>query len=153
MAGGVAVEGEAAKVVQGVPTAGAVPSGARVEREVSFDFSTMTGFRLALRDADFTTAARIEAVINDDLGPGVAELLDAAGVPDVRVAVRPDSAAVVGALRLPPDLLGPPPAPHPVGAARRASRPGARGRPVAAPDAAATRSPVSTSPDDAPAAH
>ena len=33
--------------------------------------------------------------------PLLAELLDAAGVPDVRVAERPDGAAVVGALRLP----------------------------------------------------
>jgi len=40
--------------------------------------------------------------------PLLAELLDAAGLPDVRVADRPDSAAVVGALRLPPELLGPP---------------------------------------------
>ena len=95
IAGGVAVEGEAAKVVQGVPTAGAVPSGARVEREVSFDFSTMTGFRLALRDADFTTAARIEAVINDDLGPGVAELLDAG-----TVSVDPSSLGTVNPARL-----------------------------------------------------
>lgn len=95
IAGGVAVEGEAAKAVQGVPTAGAVPSGARVEREVSFDFSTMTGFRLALRTADFTTAARIEAVINDDLGPGVAELLDAG-----TVNVDPSSLGTVNPARL-----------------------------------------------------
>ena len=40
--------------------------------------------------------------------PLLAELLDAAGVPDVRVAGRPDVAAVVGALRLPAQLLGPP---------------------------------------------
>ncbi len=40
--------------------------------------------------------------------PLLAELLDAAGVPDVRVAERPDAAAVVGALRLPAQLLGPP---------------------------------------------
>ena len=38
--------------------------------------------------------------------PLLAELLDAAGVPDVRVAERPDAAAVVGALRLPAQLLG-----------------------------------------------
>jgi type VII secretion-associated protein (TIGR03931 family) len=40
--------------------------------------------------------------------PLLAELLDAAGVPDVRVAERPDATAVVGALRLPAQLLGPP---------------------------------------------
>ena len=38
--------------------------------------------------------------------PLLAELLDAAGVPDVRVADRPDGAAVVGALRLPHSCWG-----------------------------------------------
>ncbi|MBV0891976.1 flagellar basal body P-ring protein FlgI [Paracoccus sp. Z118] len=95
IAGGVAAEGEAARVVQGVPTAGSIPSGARVEREVSFDFSTMTGFRLALRTADFTTAARIEAAINADLGARVAELLDAG-----TIAIDPSSLGTVNPARL-----------------------------------------------------
>ena len=34
IAGGVEAEGDAARVVQGVPTAGVIPSGARVERDV-----------------------------------------------------------------------------------------------------------------------
>lgn len=80
IAGGVSAEGEAASVVQGVPTSGTIPSGARVEREVDFDFSQMSSFRLALRTADFTTAARIEKAINDDLGDGVATLMDAATI-------------------------------------------------------------------------
>ena len=80
IAGGVAAEGEAASVVQGVPTSGTIPSGARVEREVDFDFSQMSSFRIALRTADFTTAARMEKAINDDLGSGVATLLDAATI-------------------------------------------------------------------------
>lgn len=80
IAGGVSAEGEGASVVQGVPTSGTIPSGARVEREVDFDFSQMNSFRLALRTADFTTAARIEKAINDDLGDGVATLMDAATI-------------------------------------------------------------------------
>ena len=76
IAGGVSAQGDGASVVQGVPTAGTIPSGARVEREVDFDFSTMASFRIALRSADFTTAARMEKAINDDLGDGVATLLD-----------------------------------------------------------------------------
>ena len=80
IAGGVSAEGEGASVVQGVPTSGTIPSGARVEREVDFDFSQMSSFRLALRTADFTTAARIEKAINDDLGDGVATLMDAATI-------------------------------------------------------------------------
>ncbi|KGJ17447.1 flagellar basal body P-ring protein FlgI [Paracoccus sanguinis] len=80
IAGGVSAEGEGASVVQGVPTSGTIPSGARVEREVDFDFSQLSSFRLALRTADFTTAARIEKAINDDLGDGVATLMDAATI-------------------------------------------------------------------------
>ena len=80
IAGGVSAEGEGASVVQGVPTSGTIPSCARVEREVDFDFSQMSSFRLALRTADFTTAARIEKAINDDLGDGVATLMDAATI-------------------------------------------------------------------------
>ena len=85
--------------------------------------------------------------------PLLAELLDAAGVPDVRVAVRPDSTAVVGALRLPPDLLGPRPTSHPMGSAGGATRPGAWERPAAAAYAPATCAPVSASAGGAPAAH
>jgi len=80
IAGGIAAEGEAARVVQGVPTAGVIPAGARVEREVDFDFSTLSALRLALRNPDFTTAERIEAAINDEFGRRVAEMLDAGTV-------------------------------------------------------------------------
>jgi len=80
IAGGVAAEGAASRVVQGVPTAGTLPSGARVEREVAFDFSSVSMLRLALKSADFTTAARIEAAINADFGSRVATMLDAGTV-------------------------------------------------------------------------
>ncbi|TPE53941.1 flagellar basal body P-ring protein FlgI [Amaricoccus solimangrovi] len=80
IAGGVSAEGQAAKVTQGVPTAGLIPSGARVEREVAFDFSTVRDFRLALRDPDFTTAARIAAAINRDVGARIAQMLDSGTV-------------------------------------------------------------------------
>ena len=80
IAGGVAAEGDASRVVQGVPTAGTLPSGARVEREVSFDFSTVSVLRLALKSADFTTAARIEAAINENFGTRVATMMDSGTV-------------------------------------------------------------------------
>jgi flagellar P-ring protein precursor FlgI len=80
IAGGVAAEGQAARVVQGVPTAGTIPSGAYVEREVEFDFTALNELRLGLREPDFTTAARIEAAINDKLGRGAARMLDAGTV-------------------------------------------------------------------------
>ena len=80
IAGGAAAEGDAAQVVQGVPTAGVVPDGARVEREIAFDFSALSSIRLALRTPDFTTAARIERAINSEFGRHVATMSDAGTV-------------------------------------------------------------------------
>jgi flagellar P-ring protein precursor FlgI len=80
IAGGIVAQGEAATVTQGVPTAGIIPSGARVEREVAFDFNQSAELRLALRNPDFTTAARIEAAINRDVGSRIARTLDAGTV-------------------------------------------------------------------------
>jgi flagellar P-ring protein precursor FlgI len=80
IASGISAEGQASKVTQGVPTAGLIPSGARVEREVAFDFSTVRDFRLALRNPDFTTAARIAAAINRDVGVRIAEMIDSGTV-------------------------------------------------------------------------
>lgn len=80
LASGVAAAGEASSIVQGVPTTGSIPLGARVEREVNFEFASLKQLRLALRSPDFTTAARIEAAINRNIGRGVAELLDSGTV-------------------------------------------------------------------------
>ena len=80
LAGGFSAEGEAASVTQGVPTSGTMPGGARVEREVAFDFGAMRTLRLALRDPDFTTAARIEGAINERLRTSAARMLDAGTV-------------------------------------------------------------------------
>jgi flagellar P-ring protein precursor FlgI len=80
IAGGVVAEGDAAQVTQGVPTSGVIPSGARVERELEFQLGTLDNLRLALRDADFTTAERIEDAINRDFGRSVAIMLDSGTV-------------------------------------------------------------------------
>ncbi len=80
IAGGASAEGDAATIVQGVPTAGVVPSGAKVEREVAFDFSALHSVRLALRTPDFTTADRIERAINENFGRAVAVMQDAGTV-------------------------------------------------------------------------
>lgn len=99
IAGGIAAEGDAARVVQGVPTAGVIPSGARVEREVDFDFTSLTALRLALRSPDFTTAGRIEAAINREFGRSVAAMLDAGTVAlDLRAARGGSPAHVLGRL-------------------------------------------------------
>ena len=80
IAGGAAAEAEGASTVQGVPTAGVIPAGARVEREIDFDFTTLTSLRLALRTPDFTTAGRIERAVNAAFGAPVALMLDAGTV-------------------------------------------------------------------------
>ena len=80
IAGGVVAEGDAANITQGVPTAGSIPGGATVEREIDFDFASLDRLRLALRTPDFTTAARIEEAINNQLGKSVALMLDAGTV-------------------------------------------------------------------------
>lgn len=80
IAGGAVAEGAAATVTQGVPTSGSIPAGARIEREVEFDLASVEDMRLALREADFTTAARIEQAINQNFGRQVAIMLDAGTV-------------------------------------------------------------------------
>ena len=80
IAGGAVAEGDGANVTQGVPTAGVIPAGGRVEREIEFELSDLNTMRLALRDADFTTAARIETAINNSFGRQVAVMQDAGTV-------------------------------------------------------------------------
>ena len=80
VAGGVTARGEATEVTEGVPTAGIVSSGARVEREVPFELGDVSQLRLALREADFTTAARVEAVVNRAVGRNVAQMTDSGTV-------------------------------------------------------------------------
>ncbi|WP_339691816.1 flagellar basal body P-ring protein FlgI [Celeribacter baekdonensis] len=80
IAGGASAQGDGASVTQGVPTSGSIPAGARVEREIDFDFTQMKSIRLALRDPDFTTAERIENAINKDFGRVVSRMLDAGTV-------------------------------------------------------------------------
>lgn len=97
IAGGATAEGDAATVTQGVPTAGVIPSGARVEREIAFDLNSLGSLRLALRTPDFTTAGRIEQAINRDFGRGVARMLDAGTVRlDIKATRMPSPAHAIG---------------------------------------------------------
>ncbi len=80
IAGGAAASGDGASVTVGVPTAGSIPSGGRVEREIDFDFTKLRSIRMALRDPDFTTAERIENAVNGAYGHTVARMLDAGTV-------------------------------------------------------------------------
>jgi flagellar P-ring protein precursor FlgI len=73
---GFQAEGEAAKITRGVPTVGRIANGAIIEREIDFALNRLNQVRLALRNADFTTAKRIAAAINDFIGANTAEPLD-----------------------------------------------------------------------------
>jgi len=73
---GFQAEGEAAKIVRGVPTVGRITNGAIIEREIEFQLNRLSTVKLALRNPDFTTAKRIAAAINDFIGAPTAEPLD-----------------------------------------------------------------------------
>lgn len=83
--GGFNVQGDAAEVTQGVPTAGRIPGGAIVEREIPFTLQEMPDVRLSLRNPDFTTARRIAEAINGYAGGTIARASDPA---TVRVALN-----------------------------------------------------------------
>ncbi|HLH93699.1 MAG TPA: flagellar basal body P-ring protein FlgI [Xanthobacteraceae bacterium] len=74
--GGFEAQGDAAKIVRGVPTVGRIANGAIIEREIEFALNKLNTVRLALRNADFTTAKRIASAVNDYIGGPVAEPLD-----------------------------------------------------------------------------
>ncbi|MFN3936028.1 MAG: flagellar basal body P-ring protein FlgI [Gemmobacter sp.] len=95
ISGGIAAQAQAAQVVQGVPTAGAIPGGGRIEREVDFDFAQLDSLRLALRVPDFTTAGRIEAAVNAEFGRPVALMLDSGTIAVDIAATRQRSPAHV----------------------------------------------------------
>lgn len=79
--GGFGVSGrDGSRIAVNVPSAGRIPGGATVEREVSSDFAASPWISLDLRTPDFTTALRLADGINRRLGTGVAEPLDAVSV-------------------------------------------------------------------------
>src|SRR3954452_3483354 len=77
---GFQAEGDAAKIVRGVPTVGRISNGAIIEREIDFALNKLGQLRLALRNPDFTTAKRIAAAINDYIATPTAEPVDPATV-------------------------------------------------------------------------
>jgi flagellar P-ring protein precursor FlgI len=77
---GFSAEGDAAKIVRGVPTVGRISNGALVEREIDFAINRLSNLRLALRNPDLITAKRIAGAINDFLGAAAAEPIDRATI-------------------------------------------------------------------------
>ncbi len=75
------------------PTVGRVVSGATIEKDLDVNFASKKSFRLALHNPDFTTAARIAATINGELGGKFANARDSATI-DVVVPFNYDGKSV-----------------------------------------------------------
>src|SRR5690606_28465679 len=71
---------DGSRITVNVPSSGRIPSGATVERAVPTAFAQGNSLTLNLNRPDFTTAKNIVDRINDLLGPGVANAVDAASV-------------------------------------------------------------------------
>jgi flagellar P-ring protein precursor FlgI len=75
------------------PTVGRVVAGASIEKDVDMNFAAKKNFRLSLHNPDFTTAARVVAVINAELGGKFAAARDS-GTIDVIVPFNYDGNSV-----------------------------------------------------------
>ncbi|WP_187968112.1 flagellar basal body P-ring protein FlgI [Aquibium microcysteis] len=62
---GFSAQGEAESLTRGVPTAGRIPNGAIVERQIEARFNDDGVLTLQLRNPDFSTAIRVTDVINE----------------------------------------------------------------------------------------
>ncbi len=79
--GGLSASGaDGSSITINIPTVGRMPNGATVERAVPSAFSQGNSLTLNLHDADFTTAQRVVKSINETIGPGAAQAIDAASI-------------------------------------------------------------------------
>lgn len=83
---------DGSRVSVNVPSAGRVPNGATVEREVGNSFGSQPFIALNLNTPDFTTATRLAEAINQNFGAGTARAADAVSV---RITAPVDVAARV----------------------------------------------------------
>ena len=79
--GGFGLEGgDGSKLTVNIPSAGNIPRGAQIEKEVPSSFLTSDVLQLDLKQPDFTTAQRLADRINESLGPETAVPMDATSV-------------------------------------------------------------------------
>lgn len=91
--GGLGAEGkDGSQIVVNTPSTGRIPEGATVERAVATGFADSPALTFNLARADFTTAQNVATAINQKLGFGTAQAIDA-----VSVAVRAPMGADVRA--------------------------------------------------------
>ena len=71
---------DGSRISLNVPSSGRIPNGASVEREVPVHFAADPHLVLNLNTPDFTTAAHVASAINNALGAGSAEAVDAVSI-------------------------------------------------------------------------
>lgn len=72
-------------------TAGSIPNGALVEKEVAYDIYNSPTFTLSLKDSNFKTAMDMQNTINANLGTEIATAID----PRTIIVKRPDEANLI----------------------------------------------------------
>ena len=106
---GYTARGQGQTVTKGVPTAGRIPNGAIIEREIAFDLRSMQSINIALRNPDFTTAERVAQAINAALRQPLAAALDSGtvklSVPDSAKSDMVGFVTSVEQLRVEPDQI------------------------------------------------
>ena len=98
--GGASAQGKSGSSVQiNITSSGRIPDGASVERSVPSAFDKGGALMLDLNTADFTTAARIAAAVNQVYGAGTAQAVDGGSV-SVRAPLDPSQrVAWLGAIQ------------------------------------------------------
>jgi len=80
LVGSLSFGGKAAKVQTNHPTVGRIPGGALVERQLPAVLPEGNQLVYQLYEADFTTIARLDAVVNERFGAGCAKPLDGGSI-------------------------------------------------------------------------
>ncbi|VAX05311.1 Flagellar P-ring protein FlgI [hydrothermal vent metagenome] len=86
---GFSAGGDASSVTQGVPTAGRIPNGGIVEKEVNYSMLAKKEIFFSLRTPDFTTSRRIAMAINKEMGTKTAMAIDPATI----LVIKPETYA------------------------------------------------------------
>ena len=95
---GIGAEGaDGSSITVNIPTAGRIPNGAVVEKEVSTPFGQQKDLVLNINQPDFTTAHRLVMAINKAVGPGTSYSIDAGSI---RVNAPQDAAQRVAFISL-----------------------------------------------------
>ncbi len=107
--GGISAGGGGNSVEINHPTVGRMPNGATVERIIPTELAANNQLVLVLRNEDFSTASRLNQVINTKFGAGTAKALDGRNVevslPTKYADNRVGFIAELESLRLTPDKI------------------------------------------------